>query len=190
MISAGSLAKGPNNVQEAKKIVELYTPYAYTVAYRFTGNHAAAWDLVQNAMLRVLKSFSSYDASYKVEQWLYRIIANLFIDRCRQEKRRKEDPLERDEEEERRSHADSLADPSPTPEQALESADTRDAVQNALMTLPPEMRIAVALVDLEGYSYEEASKILEIPASTLGVRVFRGRKALKSELRGFMEGKK
>ncbi len=176
-------------MEEAKKIVELYTPYAYSVAFRLTGNQAAAWDLVQNAMLRVLKSFHTYDPSYKVEQWLHRIIRNLFIDRLRQEKRRKEDPLERPEQEERRSHADTLVDSSPTPEQDMERQGKQNAVQNAMKTLPPEMRIAVALVDLEGYSYEEAAKILEIPASTLGVRVFRGRKLLRGGLKSFMEGK-
>ena len=45
-----------------------------------------------------------------------------------------------------------------------------------------EWRMAVALVDLEGYSYEEAAGVLELPASTLGVYVFRGRKALRKKL--------
>ena len=175
-------------MQEAKKIVELYTPFAYSVAFRLTGNQAAAGDLVQNAMLRVLKSFGTYDPTYKVEQWLYRIIRNLFIDRLRKEKRRREDPLERGADEERLSHAETLVDPSPTPEQTLERSSKREAVQRALMDLPVEMRIAVTLVDLEGCSYEDAARMLEIPASTLGVRVFRGRKMLKKGLKDFMEG--
>jgi len=94
-------------VQEAKKIVEQYTPYAYAIAFRLTGNQAAAWDLVQNAMLRVLKSWRTYDPTYKVEQWLYRIIRNLFIDRLRKEKRLKEDRFERAPDDERLSHADT-----------------------------------------------------------------------------------
>ncbi|MFH2202626.1 MAG: sigma-70 family RNA polymerase sigma factor [Elusimicrobiota bacterium] len=177
-------------MEQAKEIVERYTPYAYSVAFHLTGNQAAAGDLVQNAMLRVLKSFHTYDPSYKVEQWLYRIIRNLFIDRLRQEKRRKEDPLERGPEEERRSYAETLVDPGPTPEDAMERRDQQEAVRNAMKTLPPEMRVAVALVDLEGYAYDEAAKILEIPASTLGVRVFRGRKLLRKNLASFIKGRK
>ncbi|MFH1726321.1 MAG: sigma-70 family RNA polymerase sigma factor [Elusimicrobiota bacterium] len=176
-------------MEDAKSIVERYTPYAYTVAFRLTGKRAEAWDLTQNAMVRVLRRFSTYDPSYKVEQWLHRIVRNLYIDALRQTARRKEDPLELDADDERRSHADTLADPSPAPDEAAERRNSRNAVQKALDTLPPELRMAVTLVDIKGCSYEEAAKILEIPASTLGVRVFRGRKLLKKRLAPFMEGK-
>ena len=74
-------------MEEAKQIVERYTPHAYSVAFRLTGNSTDAWDLVQKAMLRVMKSYHTYDPKYKVEQWLYRIVRNLFIDRKRLEKR-------------------------------------------------------------------------------------------------------
>lgn len=175
-------------MEEARRVVKKYTPHAYAIAFRLTGNSAEAWDLVQNAMLRVLKSFGTYDPRYKIEQWLHRIVRNLYIDRLRQTTRRKEDPLEHAPREGQRSHAESLVDPTLTPEQILDREARRDEVQDALMTLPVEMRMAIALVDLEGYSYEEAAKILEIPSSTLGVRVFRGRKLLKERLRPRVEG--
>ena len=174
-------------MDEAKKIVERYTPFAYTVAFRLTGNQSAAWDLVQNAMLRVLKSYSTFDPSYKVEQWLYRIVRNLFIDSKRLEKRRREDARERAPDDERLSHADKLVDPAPTPEEQFDQKHRRSAVQTALGHLPDDLRMAVALVDLEGYSYEDAAGILEIPASTLGVRVFRGRNKLRGLLKDVME---
>ncbi|OIO06190.1 MAG: hypothetical protein AUJ52_12685 [Elusimicrobia bacterium CG1_02_63_36] len=177
-------------VIDAKEIVERYTPYAYTMAYRLTGNQAEAWDLTQNAMLRVMRSFSTYDPKYKVEQWLYRIIQNLFIDRKRQVKRKQETALERDSREEgaRLSPADTLIDGAPTPEQSAESGDRGRAVRDALDELPEEMKMAIILVDIEGFSYEDAARVLEVPASTLGVRVFRARKLLKERLRPFMEG--
>ena len=176
-------------MEDAKSIVERFTPQAYVIAFRLTGNRSDAWDLVQNAMLRVLKSYDTYDPSYKVEQWLHQILRNLFIDRLRQESRRKESPLERGPEEDGLSPADTLVDPELGPDEVLDRASDRDAVQAALNALPVELRMAVALVDLEGYSYEEASKILEVPASTLGVHVFRGRKLLRKSLGPMMEGR-
>ncbi|PCI39200.1 MAG: RNA polymerase sigma factor SigE [Elusimicrobia bacterium] len=175
---------------DAKQIVEQYTPFAYTMAFRLTGNQAEAWDLTQNAMLRVMRSFSTYDPKYKVEQWLYRIVKNLFIDRKRQIKRKKEAMLERDPRDggERLAPVDTLVDTAATPEQTADREDRRDAVQAALMTLPDEMKVALTLVDIEGFSYEEAGRILEIPSSTLGVRVYRGRKLMKERLKPFMEG--
>jgi RNA polymerase sigma-70 factor (ECF subfamily) len=185
-----TLGHGTTAVIDAKEIVERYTPYAYTMAYRLTGDRAEAWDLTQNAMLRVMRSFSTYDPKYKVEQWLYRIVKNLFIDRKRQIKRKHETPLERDTrgDDERLSPVDTLVDSAPTPEQSADREDRQRAVREALLTLPDEMKMAITLVDIEGFSYEEAARILEVPTSTLGVRVYRGRKLLKERLKTFMEG--
>jgi DNA-directed RNA polymerase specialized sigma24 family protein len=47
--------------------------------------------------------------------------------------------------------------------------------------------MALILVDIEGFSYERAAEVLELPPSTLGVRVFRGRKLLKQKLAAYME---
>ncbi len=176
---------------DAKTIVEQYTSFAYTMAFRLTGNQAEAWDLTQNAMLRVMRSFSTYDQKYKVEQWLYRIVKNLFIDRKRQIKRKRESTLERDNRdgEDRLAPVDTLVDPARTPEQEADQKDRRNAVQEALMTLPDEMKLAISLVDIDGYSYEEAARMLEIPTSTLGVRIYRGRKQMKERLKPFMEGR-
>lgn len=177
-------------MDDAKRIVELYTPRAYAIALRLTGNRSQeAWDLVQNAMIRVLKSYeTSFDPSYKVEQWLYRILRNLYIDFLRWERRRKESPLESPSGEGRASAAETLADLSPGPEQTLDRDGDREAVRDAVGELPAELRMAVILVDLEGCSYEEAAGILEIPVSTLGVHVFRGRRMLRRKLAGLLGG--
>ena len=169
-------------MEDVKGFVERYTPHAYAIALRLTGDRSEAWDLVQNAMLRVLKSHDRYDPSYQPEQWLHQILRNLFIDRLRLEARRRESPLEADPDVGGLAPADTLVDPSPGPDEMLARDSDRDAVQAALRELPMEWRMAVTLVDLEGYSYERAAEVLELPASTLGVYVFRGRKALKKKL--------
>jgi RNA polymerase sigma-70 factor, ECF subfamily len=174
-------------VDQARKIVETYTPQAYAIAFRLTGNQQEAWDLVQNAMLRVLRSYGTFDSSCKLEPWLYAIVRNLYLDRLRMEARRKEDPLDEPPAEGALAHADRLVDPSPGPDEMLGREGDRDAVQQALSELPLELRLAVILVDLEGCSYEEAAKMLDLPVSTLGVRVFRARKALKAKLKSRME---
>lgn len=163
-------------------LVAQCTPKAYAIAYRLCGRRQDAWDLVQNAMVRVLKNHHRYDAAYSVEQWLHQIVRNLYIDRLRREGRRREDPLDAEPREGSRSLSETLADDAPVPEQALEGAERAEAVQSALAGLPVDWRMAVALVDLEGYTYDEAARILEIPASTLGVHVFRGRKRLRKSL--------
>ena len=181
---------GTPPVDSAKAIVERYTPHAYALAFRLTGNQADAWDLAQNAMLRVLRSYSTYDPSYSMEQWLSRIVRNLFIDKKRSDTRRRESPLESGgEDDDRLFPADTLADPSDGPEQGAAKEDEASVVRAAVAALPEETAVAVTLVDIEGRSYEEAARMLEIPVSTLGVRVFRGRKTLKERLKGYWEGR-
>lgn len=181
---------GKEHVGDAKSIVERYTPTAYAIAFRITGNQADAWDLTQNAMLRVLRSYGTYDPSYTMEQWLSRIVRNLFIDRVRAEGRRRESPLEdKGPDGERLSRAESLAEDGPGPEAQAQRDDESAVVRRAVADLPPELGMPVSLVDIQGLSYDEAAKALELPISTLGVRVFRGRKMLRERLKDYWEGK-
>ncbi len=55
-------------------------------------------------------------------------------------------------------------------------------VAQAMRTLPPEQREAVALVVIEGFAYKEAAQILEIPMGTLTSRLVRGRETLMARL--------
>lgn len=175
---------------DAKSIVERYTPTAYAIAFRITGNQADAWDLTQNAMLRVLRSYGTYDPAYTMEQWLSRIVRNLYIDRLRAEGRRRETPLEdKGPDGERLSKVESVAEDGPRPETQVAQDDESAVVRRAVAALPPELSMPVTMVDIEGMSYDEAAKALELPISTLGVRVFRGRKMLKQRLKDYWEGR-
>jgi RNA polymerase sigma-70 factor (ECF subfamily) len=172
-------------VEDVERVVSEFTPRAYAVGLRLTGNPQEAWDLTQNAMLKVLKNHEQFDPAYSVEQWLYQIIRHLYIDRLRQEGRRKESSLDAEPRDEGLSLAETLAGSDAEPSAELARRESADAVQAALARLPLEQRMAVALVDLEGYSYEQAAEILDMPASTLGVYVFRGRKSLREKLKSW-----
>src|SRR5947207_13415806 len=75
---------------------------AYNVAYRLMGNHADAEDLTQEAFLRAYRFFDRYNRQMPFENWLYRIISNVFIDELRKRPKVKshslDQPLARSEE--------------------------------------------------------------------------------------------
>ncbi len=183
---SGETQTGPL-VDSARRIIEQHTPKAFEIAYRMTGDRSAAWDLVQSAMVKVLGKFDTYDANYKVEQWLYGILRHLYVDSLRLAGRRREVALDEPVGESGLSLHDKLVDPSPRPDEILDREVGRDEVQAALNELPPDLRMAVVLVDMEGMSYEDAARALDCPPSTLGVRVFRARKRLKERLGPSME---
>src|SRR5215468_6577470 len=61
-------------------LVRKYHKQAYNIAYRLTGNHADAEDLTQEAFVRAFRFFDRYNRQMPFENWLYRIISNVFID--------------------------------------------------------------------------------------------------------------
>jgi len=69
-----------------------------------------------------------------------------------------------------------------TPEEFLDRKELAESVIRTLDTLHPELRAAVVLTDVEGFSQREAARMLEIPEGTLASRIFRARRELRQAL--------
>ena len=147
--------------------------FLYTVAYRLTGNHDEAQDLVQEVLLRVRKGLETYKPG-SLEGWLSRIATNAFLDDVRRKKRRPTDPLPADPE--------RVLAGAPSADEALAAADLPDNIQDALRALPADYRAAVVLSDVVGFSYQEIAESLDIPVGTVRSRIHRGRSLLKQVL--------
>src|SRR5437660_1752469 len=79
------------NEAEFEKLVERTQRQAYNMAYRMTGNRDDAEDLTQEAYLRAYRSFEKYNRALPFENWFFRILSNLFVDRLR--RKPKQTPL-------------------------------------------------------------------------------------------------
>jgi RNA polymerase sigma-70 factor (ECF subfamily) len=145
--------------------------FLYNVAYRLTGNDDDAYDLVQEALLRVRKGLETYRPG-SMEAWLSRIVTNVFIDEVRRKRRRPVETFPEDPE--------RLLPPTPGADEVTESFS--DDVQAALRRLPEDFRTAVVLCDVVGLSYEEISDALSVPVGTVRSRIHRGRRLLRTAL--------
>jgi len=145
--------------------------FLYNVAYRLTGNDDDAFDLVQEALLRVRKGLETYRPG-SMEGWLSRIVTNVFLDEVRRKRRRPIEVLPEDPE--------RLLPSSPGADEATESLP--DDVQAALRRLPEDFRMAVVLCDVVGLSYEEIADALSVPVGTVRSRIHRGRRLLRAAL--------
>jgi len=157
---------------------------AYNVAYRMAGNHADAEDLTQEAFLRAFRFFDRYNREMPFENWLYRIINNVFIDELRKRPRMKPQSLDQPFS---NSNGDSellieLPDNSNNPERIMVEAQLDEPIQRALNTLTPDFRQAVVLADIECLSYEEIADIMKCSLGTVRSRLHRGRKMLRRKL--------
>jgi RNA polymerase sigma-70 factor (ECF subfamily) len=147
--------------------------FLYTVAYRLTGNHEDAQDLVQEVLLRVQKGLARYEPG-SLHGWLSRITTNAFLDDVRRKQRRPADPMGDDSE--------RIVPSAPSADEALAEATLPDHVQDALRSLPAEYRAAVVLCDVVGYGYQEIADTLDVPVGTVRSRIHRGRAQLREVL--------
>jgi RNA polymerase sigma-70 factor (ECF subfamily) len=133
---------------------------------------ADADDLTQLTVERALARRDQWRPGTRLDSWMFRIMRNAWIDEVRTRKRHGSvlAPPE---------HGALAADPGAP---SLEARLGASAVERALDALPEDQRIAVALVLIEGLSYQEAADSLEVPMGTLTSRLARGRATLQTVL--------
>jgi len=157
----------------------------YRAALRMTGSAEAAEDLVQETCLKAFKGFDQYQSGTNYRAWLFKIMANSFIDQHRRQPKATIvalDPYLLGDE----TPADwPMATAADDPEEQLRGKSFRDAALRAMERLSPEVRLVVALAVFEEASYAEIAEILGCPIGTVRSRLSRGRQQLQVELRAY-----
>ncbi|UXX85199.1 RNA polymerase sigma factor [Roseovarius pelagicus] len=149
------------------------TPRVFAHAVRMLGNRAEAEDVAQEAMLRLWRVASDWRAGEaKVTTWLYRVTANLCLDRLR-----RGDGIAQEMTEE-------PVDPAPGPGAAMQEQSRTDALQAALARLPERQRQAVVLRHLDGLGNIQIAEIMGISAEAVESLTARGKRALSADLAG------
>ncbi|MBM3494963.1 MAG: sigma-70 family RNA polymerase sigma factor [Armatimonadetes bacterium] len=166
--------------------VRRYHRQAYNIAYRMAGNHADAEDITQEAFIRAFRFFDRYNRALPFENWLYRIISNVFVDEVRKRPKARLQPLDQPLSVGSTSGEVTLEIPdnSTNPERISLEAAIDEPLQRALNALPPDFRQAVILADIEGMSYEEIAESMGCSLGTVRSRLHRGRKLMRNRLNG------
>lgn len=144
----------------------------YRVAKRLATNASDAEDLVGQTLLSAAKGWSTFDGRY-IRGWLVAILKNEHLKMLRTRASR---PQTVGLEDGAAISKGSLAD-------EIDQVAFVDEILRELDNLPEEFRMAVALCDIEQFSYEEAAKTLSIPVGTVRSRLFRGRRLLREKLK-------
>ncbi len=152
-------------------MVELL-PRLRRFAYSLTGSRDQADDLVQETCARALSRGDQYQAGTRLDSWMFRIAQNIWLDKCRSN-------ASRGESVELESQLDVSGSDG---RDVTESRLTLEAVTAGIERLPPDQRVLVGLVCIEGLSYKEAASVLEVPIGTVMSRLARARKALHDAL--------
>jgi RNA polymerase sigma-70 factor (ECF subfamily) len=148
-------------------MVELL-PRLRRFAYALTGDLDQGDDLVQEACMRALSRVDQFEPGTRFDSWMFRIAQNLWLDRLRAGRIRGAaiDPVAASEV----LHADGR--------EVVEGRLTLEAVTRAIAKLPTDLQVLIALVCIDGRSYQEAADATGTPIGTVMSRLARARRTL------------
>ncbi|GAB3177341.1 sigma-70 family RNA polymerase sigma factor [Telluribacter humicola] len=157
----------------------------YNFAFRLTTDEDDANDLVQDTYLKAFRFISSFEQGTNAKAWLFRILKNSFINDYR--KKSKEPSKVDYQEVETTYNSEEAADVTYTVDLRADAVQDLigDEVATALNALPVDFRTVIILCDIEGFTYEEMAKILDIPIGTVRSRLHRARNLLKEKLKNY-----
>jgi len=161
------------------QLAERHSAGLRRVLFRITRNCDAAYDAVQEALMRAWQNIGRFEGRARFSTWLTRIGIN---EAYRGLRGSSEQPLEL---------SDQVGERIPAwgnrPDEVFESREFLRAVDRSLGELPLDYRAAVTLRDVEGLSTAEAAEILGIGERALKSRVHRGRMALRAKLDDYFD---
>lgn len=157
----------------------------FSLIYRMVRDRGLAEDLAQETFLKVLNGLGSYNPDFRFSSWIFKIANNAAIDHLR---KRELETLSLDGSpqattpEAMRATALQLGDKGESPLEELEARELGGAIDQAIAKLRPEYRSCILLRHVEGHSYEEIARILDLPLGTVKTYIHRAR----NELRGYL----
>ncbi len=167
-------------------LVKVHTSYVYNLAYSLTaGNRAESDDLTQMTFIRAFQAIARFEGRSEFKTWLHRITVNLWKNLVRSQKRHKyyqHHSINETPQEDSGSRPLELVENRLDPAERYEQNETSRLIREAINQLPADEREIMVFRDLEGYAYEEISRICKIPLGTVKSRLARARRLLRNAL--------
>jgi RNA polymerase sigma-70 factor (ECF subfamily) len=170
------------NEQAYIELVRRYRNRLMTFVFRFLGDMELSEDIVQDTMIKVYTHKHYYKEIAKFSTWIYTIAGNLAKTELRKRKRRKVTLLSQMNTDDRKYEIPSTELQS---EDIVQGEYTERYIQKAILQLPLHFRTVVILRDIQELSYEEISKIVNVPLGTVKSRINRARLQLQQTLKEY-----
>jgi len=148
---------------------------------RYVRDPSEALDVAQDAFLKAYRAMPRFRGDSAFYTWMYRIAINTAKNHLVAAKRRPVD-FEIDTQDNEPFDASHLLSDGDTPEGLVLSEEINQTVQQAIADLPPDLRTAIVLREMEGMSYEEIAQTMECPVGTVRSRIFRAREAIDRKI--------
>lgn len=195
MVAAAPRGAGPAGVSERAVDLELVRrvqrgdqrafdvlvrKYQHRIGHliaRYVRDPAEVEDVAQEAFLKAYRGLANFRGESAFYTWLYRIAINTAKNHLVSAGRRLPEQGVDATEAEQYDEASLLRD-TDTPERELMTSEVQRTVYRTIESLPPELRDAVTLREMEGLSYEDIATAMGCPIGTVRSRIFRAREAI------------
>ena len=156
---------------------------------RLIRDPAEVEDVVQEAFVKAYRALPQFRGESAFYTWLYRIAVNTaknhLVSLGKQPIPMTD--LTQDEEDTESFDSGAVVADKQTPESLLLSRQIAETVNRSIEALPPDLRAAITLREIEGLSYEEIAEAMNCPIGTVRSRIFRAREFIAAELRPLLD---
>lgn len=163
------------DLEAFEKLIDSYQKKVFNLCYRYLDNYDDAEELSQEVFIKVYRAISGFKEESSLGTWIYRIAVTTCIDELRKKKKYTAVSINQD-------NGLELQDTEPGLYDNYEKKETKKAIEDAIKSLHYDHRIVVVLRDMQGFSYEEISEIIDVPLGTVKSRIKRARENIKEYL--------
>ena len=179
--------RGDARTRQLERLLELYEKRIYSLLYRLVGNREDAADLTQETFLKAFQALEQFRREAAEYTWLARIAVNSAKNRFRAKDRRRRGEVDGLDSSESEEYVEVADEPS-TPQAVLLARELGETIESAIGGLPDELRVAIVLRDIEGYSYKEIADVTGASIENVKTRIFRGRSRIRRVLEPYLRG--
>jgi RNA polymerase sigma-70 factor (ECF subfamily) len=169
------------NLQHFRKVIEISSPFAFSVAFRMIGDEDLAKDIAQEAMVTIWQKLKNIGSSDSFKSWLYRIVINKCYDHLR--KKKKQFEFRADEQAwaiiSNHTSSDQLSE--------LELKETAQIINLLTCSLSPKQKAVFVLGDLEEMTHEEISSITGMNLRNVKANLYYARKKMNEMVKKYLD---
>ena len=170
------------DINAYNELVKRYKDRLFNFVLRYFNNREQAEDVVQETFIKLYTHANYYKNVAKFSTWIFTIAKNNALTELRKNKRKKTDSMWTDD-----GKVIDLNSNDEAIDIKVENEMAINQLNKFLDEIPENFRMAVVLRDFQELSYDEISRILEIPVGTIKSRINRGRIQLAEKMKHFKE---
>ena len=174
-----------------RELIEKHQGAVYGTITKMLGDPVEAQDLAQQVFVRVYRAAGSYRATAQFKTWIFTIVRNLVFNEHRRRSRAMLVPLHLPENDGNAPGGAVHLDPpdlaNKTPDESALQREMLSKIDEAILALPEQQRLAIVLRRYDEFSYEQIAEILKTSVPATKSLLFRARETLRVALQDYLE---